>query len=224
MQLLVADYLLLLLSSILLPLLYRGRKDKFKKCYSTLLKRLSPLTEDIKRRLLWTLPWICLLLCLLIALSRRSIFALGYLTAAFYLLINYVDVFLDITRAHRYWTRILWFTFCVLVIHVLWVLPALLIDWSSAIAAILNFLQFVGFRDGMNIKLKDTDPRIRVWTVNGGFLCDFLLFLLITPLRHLLNDATALETASKFADNMAIAKRRANVGSLPFHSLHPPPS
>ena len=115
-------------------------------------------------------------------LSRRDLLCLGY----FWIVIKIASVGGTITRkpvALQWWDRLRRYNYLVLVLHMLWVLPAVALfgqdyvpDPDSSLPWVLGLF---GLRRGHSVVLYQSDDRISVWSVYGnGMVWDVVLFAL----------------------------------------------
>ena len=203
-----------------MPLRYTARRRLFQQRYEPAMHTIAPLVDDVKRKLIWTLPWISLLVIVTVPLARRSVFTLVYLGQGFYLLVTYVAFYTRVWRAKRFWRRLMWIVFAVMTTHMMWVLPAVLITWTDQSQALFDFVQFMGFRYGMDTKLLPQDPRASPWLAGSGLLFDFLVFLAIAFLLYLLDDPVADRAATSFRSRINIAESQARVSVACLRSFH----
>ena len=115
-------------------------------------------------------------------LSRRDLLCLGY----FWIVIKIASVGGTVTRksaALQWWDRLRRFNYLVLVLHMLWILPAVAFfgrdyvpDPDSSLPWVLGLF---GLRRGHSVVLYQSDDRISVWSVYGnGMVWDVVLFAL----------------------------------------------
>eukprot|EP00049_Salpingoeca_infusionum_P004507 m.80388 g.80388 ORF g.80388 m.80388 type:complete len:2509 (+) comp12598_c0_seq3:623-8149(+) len=212
---LFADFVLLFAVNLAYSSARNLNQAKFHTRLESLRHRAKDTLESLYTVLLWVMPWLCLLFLFLIVISRRSAFCLGYYTAGCFLLIKFTKFFTNVELALQFWKRLINYTLSVLMIHILWVLPALLIKWnkvtltqsdgeSDATSGVLLALQFFGLRYSSNVPLLPDDKRFSVWSP-GGLLFDVLMcFVAIMYRALLLNTDIANAIAVQFEESVAV--------------------
>eukprot|EP00055_Hartaetosiga_balthica_P016872 m.108793 g.108793 ORF g.108793 m.108793 type:complete len:2698 (-) comp9196_c0_seq2:842-8935(-) len=204
------DFIGMYLFSLQLPLLSTQSKMRFQSTYQSLLRAISSKIKTIQSLFTWLLPWVSLLLMFLIPLSRLGIFSILYLIGGFWGLSSFVRLFSKHSFAVSFWNRVRWYSYAVLFFHILWVLPAVLINWSVSSRALLDAVQFFGIRFGMDTVLLNTDRRTSPWSSDSGLLFDFLLFITVAPLCELLRMEQAEVVFEDFATSSKKSRKRAH--------------
>lgn len=143
-----------------------------------------------------------LLSTLMVMFSRRDVLNVPFFVIFFTLLFR-ENIFSadDDGKTMVWWERLRKYNQGLLLLHLLWVLPAVLIAWDlnwSGNRSVRLLLSAVGLRFGLDMKLLDDDTRISQWAADGnGMLWDLILFAFAYFHRHLLksdlNDAVVQE-------------------------------
>ena len=111
---------------------------------------------------------IALLMVALAALSRRDIFCAGYIVF-FGIMVFQVNL-VNVETSLKWWARLRVYNNIILVVHALWVLPAVMITWetSNGIDSALRMTEAFGLRFGLDLTLRTGDPRISAWSFYGN--------------------------------------------------------
>lgn len=127
---LYADFALLFVSSLLLRVLGKPRASFVRR--SALLEAGSALEIALWRRVAYlALPWLCWSMALLALLSRTDVLCLVYLVMGTGMYWNFVQRLLDPELSKKYHRRLQRFAAVIVSVHLVWVLPAVAVVWSS---------------------------------------------------------------------------------------------
>lgn len=150
--------------------------------------------------------WLALLFVLLAALSRSDLFTLVYILLVCRALAQYSQLFSPklAVRAERL-DGLLWALFTVLLVHMIWVLPAAMVDWASVSSSVLDLVDLLGLRYGLDMVLLSSDPRLSVWHSNHGLVFDILAFVLLLFLRRLLLTNLWQAAAEQFSRSSVVS-------------------
>lgn len=164
---------------------------------------------------LWTLSWSACFLCFLVVLTRVDVFCLGYCVAGYYFLLHF-NYYLANSHVHRlFWKRLLLYSLLVVFFHVLWVLPALIIDWDGVNQNLLIIVELFGVRYGQGMPLRDGDPVVGVTALASGLAVDVVLVVVVFCLRRILDGDEVALYATEVKERAESAVLRAKVCQLP---------
>lgn len=154
---------------------------------------------------------VVLWLVVLAALSRRDIMCLGYL----YIIARIAWIggtMQEKKQASAWWKSLRRFNYVVLLIHLIWVLPAVVFfgrDEFPNRSLIPGVLALFGLRRGHSVVLYPTDDRISVWEPRGnGQLWDIVLFAVLQFHKKLLNSQLFQKAFQKFRADSTAANGR----------------
>ena len=146
----------------------------------------------------------------LAALSRRDVLCAGYII---FLAIMVFHVNLEHSaRSLQWWSRLRVYNGIVLLIHILWVLPAMMIPWNTGNSATsaLSLAEVFGLRFGLGMVLRTTDPRISAWSFEGnGIVYDVFLYILLAFHAQLTTSEFMQRVSLHFSDTSIISSARA---------------
>ena len=156
------------------------------------------------------LPVLTLLLLVLTMISRRDIFCFAYAGMAFILSYRGFDILAKKATNILFFRRIRFIVYSILALHVFWTFPASLIEWDDTPRSWLKMVQVFGLRYGQNVQLLASDPRVDVWSRNGGLVWEFLV-LVVTEVQLAALDAAGDDWAAKLQSHLNGAADRGKV-------------